>query len=158
MARVTRIGVKALVALLVALGVAVEALIVAAATGPLRESQADLDGLVVPVAAWVIAVTLCAQAVLVIIWRLTSMTASDAIFDRRAFALVRAMVALGAVATALAVLAFAGLAVAGITPPAVMVALVGIAALCAAFCLVLVTMLGLLRRAAASHAELAEVV
>jgi hypothetical protein len=39
-----------------------------------------------------------------------------------------------------------------------MVALIGVAALCAAFCLVLVTMSGLLRRAAASHAELAEVV
>ncbi|MDQ0744070.1 hypothetical protein QFZ62_001378 [Clavibacter sp. B3I6] len=154
MATATRIGVKALVAL----GIVVEALMVSAATGPLRESEADLDGLVVPVAVWIVAVTLCAQAVLVIIWRLTSMTASDAIFDRRAFALVRAMIALGAVATALAVAAFAGLAAAGITPPAVMVALVGVAALCAAFCLVLVTMSGLLRRAAASHAELAEVV
>jgi hypothetical protein len=86
------------------------------------------------------------------------MTASDAIFDRRAFALVRAMIVLGAIATALAVAAFLGLAAAGITPPAVMIALVGVAALCAAFCLVLVTLLGLLRRAAASHAELAEVV
>jgi hypothetical protein len=158
MARTTRIGVKSLVALLVALGVVVEALMVAAATGPLRQSQADLDGLVVPVAAWVVAETVCAQAVLAIIWRLTSLTASDAIFDRRAFALVRAMIALGAVATALAVAAPLGLAAAGITPPAVMMALVGIAALCAAFCLVLVTLLGLLRRAAASHAELAEVV
>jgi hypothetical protein len=158
MARTTRIGVKALVALLVALGVVVEAFMVTAATGPLRQSQADLDGLVVPVAAWVVAETLCAQAVLAIIWRLTSLTASDAIFDRRAFALVRAMIALGAVATALAVAAPLGLAAAGITPPAVMMALVGIAALCAAFCLVLVTLLGLLRRAAASHAELAEVV
>jgi hypothetical protein len=158
MARTTRIGVKALVALLVALGVVVEAFMVTAATGPLRQSQADLDGLVVPVAAWVVAETLCAQAVLAIIWRLTSLTASDAIFDRRAFALVRAMIALGAVATALAVAAPLGLAAAGITPPAVMIALVGIAALCAAFCLVLVTLLGLLRRAAASHAELAEVV
>jgi hypothetical protein len=158
MATATRIGVKALVTLLVALGIVVEALMVSAATGPLRESEADLDGLVVPVAVWIVALTLCAQAVLVIIWRLTSMTASDAIFDRRAFALVRAMIALGAVATALAVAAFLGLAAAGITPPAVMVALVGVAALCAAFCLVLVTMSGLLRRAAASHAELAEVV
>jgi hypothetical protein len=158
MARTTRIGVKALVALLVALGVVVEAFMVTAAAGPLRQSQADLDGLVVPVAAWVVAETLCAQAVLAIIWRLTSLTASDAIFDRRAFALVRAMIVLGAVATALAIAAPLGLAAAGITPPAVMIALVGIAALCAAFCLVLVTLLGLLRRAAASHAELAEVV
>jgi hypothetical protein len=158
MAKATRIGVKALVVLLVALGVVVEALMASAATGPLRESQADLDGLVVPVAVWVVAETLCAQAVLAIIWRLTSMTASDAIFDPRAFALVRAMIALAAVATALAVAASLGLAVAGITPPAVMIALVGVAAFCAALCLVLVTLLGLLRRAAASHAELAEVV
>ena len=158
MAEPTRIGVKALVAVLVALGIVVQALMVSAATGPLRESEADLDGLVVPVAVWIVAVTLCAQAVLVIIWRLTSMTAGDAIFDARAFALVRAMVALGAVAAGLAVAAVVGLAVAGITPPAVMVALVGVTALCAAFCLVLVTMLALLRRAAASHAELAQVV
>ncbi|OUE26732.1 DUF2975 domain-containing protein [Clavibacter michiganensis] len=152
MARITRLGAKTLLAVLIALAAVVQALMVAAAAGPLGDSEADLDGLVVPVAAWIVAVALCAQVVCVLVWRLTTLAGGDGIYEARAFRFVRGIIAATAVATALGVAAFCALALAAITPPAVMIALLGAVALGGAACLVLVIMLALLRRAAEDHA------
>lgn len=158
MERVIRYGTKVTLTALVLLGVLLQTVLVPITAAGLDQTGPVTHGVAVPLTVWAIALILCGQVILLIVWRLTTLTTSDAIFDRRAFALVRAMIAVAGIATLLVLVAFVTLNVLRLTPPLAMVALIGGMALGVAFCLILSTLLGLLRRSASLSSEMAQVV
>ena len=158
MDRVLRYSVKITLAVLVLFGVLLETFLIPVTAAELEQVEPAMRGAAVPLTLWATAIVLCGQAILLIAWRLTTLTADDAIFDRRAFGLMRGMIALAAVGTALLLAAFVGLNIIRITPAFAMVALIGGIAVGVAVCLILTTLLGLLRRAATFATEMAQVV
>ncbi|WP_413318006.1 DUF2975 domain-containing protein [Agrococcus sp. 1P02AA] len=105
-----------------------------------------------------IAIILCAQVALVVMWRLLSMVARERIFDPRALRLVDVMTACALAASALFAVALGILAIAGALPPVVAIfATVGCFG-AAGIGLLLIVMRGLLTKATDLEHEMAEVV
>ncbi|WP_072314545.1 DUF2975 domain-containing protein [Agrococcus sp. Marseille-P2731] len=105
-----------------------------------------------------IAIILCVQVALLVMWRLLSMVARDRIFDARAFGLVGIMIACALAASALFAVALVVLAVASALPPVVAIFLIMGFFGAAGIGLLLVVMRGLLTKATDLEHEMAEVV
>lgn len=158
MQKFTGAGVKVALVLLFGFTLVVEAVFVPLALGQAAQAFPEVTPVVVPAAIWAVLTIGCAQAILVSVWRLTTLASGDGIFTGAAFGWVRAMIGFACAATALLAAAWFFLAARGWTPPLVMYGLVGAGLVAAAFALVVAVMLGLLRRATMLASEMAQVV
>lgn len=149
---------KAVLVALLGLSVVAQLLLIPATISGFAVRFPEVAGLVPPAIAWAVAVVLCVQAVLVVTWRLVTFTESERIFSAEAVRWVRAMIVAALAVAVLAIGAFAGLNLAQINPPGLMMALLGMGLLAVAFGLIIRTMLVLLRRATEFSEELRAVV
>ena len=158
MQRSTIIVLKALIVVLIALLFFCQVTVIPATASGMAATYPEFAALEIPGIVIGIAFALCAQVVLVCVWRLVSLVGADAIFSDRAFAWVD--IALGAVvlATLLVVGALVILQIAGASPPSIsLLCLVGIV-VGAGLSLLIVVLRGLLRKASQLESDLSEVV
>lgn len=158
MQRAVAIGVKIAVAMLIAMALAGQVVVLPLLADEFAREAPESQSLRVPALIAGIAGIALGQAILVILWRLVSLVEAGRIFSEDAFRWVRAMVTCAAVLTGLIVLVLAALVALAWAPPGLVIVLLGLAVLGVAFTLTLVTMLALLRQATAFADELAEVV
>ncbi|MFT3875719.1 MAG: DUF2975 domain-containing protein [Propioniciclava sp.] len=158
MRKMTSVGVKIALALLVGFTVLIEALFVPLGIEQITQVYPETGRVAVPAFVWAVLTLACAQAILVILWRLTALASGDGIFTETAFTWVRAMIGFAYAMAALLAAAWLALAALTWTPPLVMYGLLGAGLLAVAFALVVAVMLGLLRRATALATEMAQVV
>lgn len=151
-------GVKTALTLLMVFTLVIEVVMVPLAIGEVTRTHPQTGWIAAPAMAWAVVTIGCAQVVLVAVWRLTTLASGEGIFTDAAFGWVRAMIAAAGAMAALLGLAWLALASLNWTPPLVMYGLLGGVLLAVAFLLVVVVMLGLLRRATALASELAQVV
>lgn len=114
--------------------------------------------LFLPALIWSILVIGCAQAVLVIIWKLVSMAAKETIFTVGTVPLAHAIIAIFFLAFALLVTGFVIANVLTYTPPLFMYLLIGSSLLCLAFALLTRLFIREVRRATDLRDELAAVI
>ena len=158
MNRTTIILLRILIAILVTLLFFCQIVVIPRSLSTLALVYPDLGSIVVAGIGSAIVFVLCAQVLLVCVWRLASLARADRIFSDRAFVWVD--IALGAVlvATALVVLALVLLQSAGANPPSIaLLCVIGIV-VGAGLAMLIVLMRGLLRKASQLERDLSEVV
>ena len=158
MNRTTIVLLKTLIAILLALLLFCQVVVIPRTVAGLATVYPEFSQLVVPGIIVGGLFALCAQVLLVCVWRLVTLVRVDSIFSERAFIWVD--VALGAVglATVLVVGALIILTVAGASPPSIsLLCLIG-AIVGAGLSLLLVVLRGLLRKASQLERDLSEVV
>lgn len=149
---------RALLAVLILFSILIEAYFVPQFGLEVVAVNPEAQPLFLPALIWSILLIGCGQAILVIIWRLISLVVQEQIFSRRAVRWVHAIIVITLVALALLIAMFVTLSILTFTSPLIMYGLIGLALLCAAFALVVWTMVGLLRRSTQYRDELAEVI
>jgi hypothetical protein len=119
----------------------------------------EVDYLRIPFMTIGIAVVGCAEVILICVWRLLSMVREDRIFSASAFKFVYAMIAALLVATALLAGVF-GILMFGaqVGGPGIVYPLFALVVALATVSLIVVVMLGLLKKASRQESYLAEVV
>jgi len=128
--------------------------LVTTAAAPYPEAQP-----LVPVTiGWAVLVIACGQAGLALVWRLVDLMRDGRIFTAASAGPVRLLVACPAAVGVLTLAAYVAFDSAAVTPPAIMLVLLGIIVASFAATLALLTSSRLLRQAAAMRADLAEVV
>ncbi|MGC4154012.1 MAG: DUF2975 domain-containing protein [Propionicimonas sp.] len=98
------------------------------------------------------------EVAIVAVWVLLSMVERDSVFSPRAFRWVDVIIAAAAIATGLAIAIFALLTYAQVTPPFMVLQLLPLIVVGAAFALLMTVMKELLRKASNLDAELSEVI
>lgn len=151
-------GVKIALTLLMVFTLVVQLVFAPLAIGEVTRVHPQTGWIAAPAMVWAAVTIGCTQAILVAVWRLTTLASGEGIFTDAAFGWVRAMITAAGVMAALLGLAWLTLAALSWTPPLVMYGLLGGVLLAVTFLLVVVVMLGLLRRATALASELAQVV
>lgn len=149
---------RMLLALLILFSILIEAYFVPQLGLEVVAANPEAQPLFIPALIWSILLIGCGQAILVIVWRLVSLVMREQIFSRRAVRWVRAIIVITFVALALIVAMFVTLSVLTFTAPLAMYGLIGLALFCAAFALIMQTMVGLLRRSTQYREELDEVI
>lgn len=158
MNRTTIVVLKTLIAILIALLLFCQLFVIPATVSSLAQIYPEFAQLVVPgiVVGGVFA--LCAQVLLVCVWRLITLVRVDSIFTERAFVWVDVAIGAVALATVLVVTALVILQIAGASPPSIsLLCLIG-AIVGAGLSLLLGVMRGLLRKASQLEHDLSEVV
>lgn len=158
MNRTTIVILKTLIAILIALLLFCQLVVIPQTVAGLAWVYPEFSQLVVPgiIVGGVFA--LCAQVLLVCVWRLVTLVRVDSIFSERAFIWVDVALAAVALATALVIGALIILMVAGASPPSIsLLCLIG-AIVGAGLSLLLVVLRGLLRKASELERDLSEVV
>ena len=158
MRRIVIVATKALIVVLFAAIVFVQMVFVPANARSFAASAPEFAALELPGILLVDALLLCSQVVLVCVWALLSLAASDRIFDNAAFRWVDIII--GSIVAA-GLLIIAGLCVLNAASAGgPFTALAGLISLISAagLALVVVVMRGLLRQATQLRAELSEVV
>ncbi|WP_160150895.1 DUF2975 domain-containing protein [Microbacterium timonense] len=149
---------KALIAVLIALLVVCQLAVLPGMAASLAGMYPHLAYLQVPGVVIGVIFTVCAQVVLVCVWRLLTLVRADSIFTPRAFPWVDVSLAAVVIATVLVVTTLALLATAPATSPSVLLlCLLGIV-VGAGMSLLLVVLRGLLRKASQLEHDLSEVV
>lgn len=158
MRQTTIVVLKALIAVLLTLLVLCQVVVLPGMANSLAGMYPYLAYLEVPGIAVGVVFTLCAQVVLVCVWRLLSLVRADSIFTPRAFVWIDVSLGAVVVATVLVVttLALLTTAPAG-SPSLVLLCLLGIV-VGAGLSLLLVVLRGLLRKASQLEHDLSEVV
>lgn len=158
MRRTTIVILKALIAVLLSLLVLCQIVVLPGMARSLAGMYPYLAYLEVPGIVIGVIFTLCAQVVLICVWRLLSLVRADSIFTPRAFVWVDVSLGAVVVATVLVVttLALLTTAPAG-SPSVVLLCLLGIV-VGAGLSLLLVVLRGLLRKASQLEHDLSEVV
>lgn len=152
------VGAKVVIALILAVSLAGQVLVIPFLADELVRQYPEFEGLRVPGIVGCITLVVCAQVALVCVWRLLSMVAGDSSFTPTAFSWVNALIGrcvafAGLIAVAFVILYAASAMQGGIMAVlfAAFVAGVGIA-------LLLVVTKGLLRKASELEQHMAEVV
>lgn len=158
MNRTTIVVIKVLIAILIALLVFCQLFVIPATVASLGQVYPEFSHLVIPgiVVGGVFA--LCAEVLLVCVWRLISLVRVDRIFTERSFVWVDVSIGAVALATALVVSALVILQIAGASPPSISLLCVIGAVVGAGLSLLLVVMRGLVRKASQLEHDLSEVV
>jgi hypothetical protein len=158
MNRTTIVLLKALIAILIALLVFCQVFVIPRTVSGLASVYPEFSDLVWPgiIVGGVFA--LCAEVLLVCVWRLVTLVRVDSIFSERAFIWVDVALAAVSLATVLVIGALVILMVAGASPPSIsLLCLIG-AIVGAGLSLLLVVLRGLLRKASQLERDLSEVV
>lgn len=158
MNRATIVCLKVLIAVLIGLLLVCQVLVIPATAAGMASRYPEFGDLQVPGTLVGIAFTLCAQVLLVCVWRLLSLVGVDSIFTTRAFVWVDVCLAVVVVASLLVVAALALLSAAGAAAPSIAIlCIVGIV-VGAGLSLLIVVLRGLLRKATQLEQDLSEVV
>ncbi|RGE21492.1 DUF2975 domain-containing protein [Leucobacter sp. wl10] len=159
MHRATILTLQGLITVLLVLLLGLQVLVVGGLFFGLAGDPGLPTGADVLLGVCVVGFVLCAQAILVCVWRLATLAAAARIFDPSAFSWVHAALAATVAAAAFALTATVAVsALQGGVPPVVGVGGVFVTLLCLGLALVIVVMRALLRQAAQLERELAEVV
>lgn len=158
MHRTAIVGTKLVILLLLAASLFVQVVLI-----PIQANQTvamfpEVEYLRVPGIVTAVAITACGQLVLLCTWRLLTMVATSSIFGHSAFGFVNVMIGSGAAAAAIGAFAFIALNLVNVTPPGVMIFLLGGCLTCLGLTLLLIVMKGLLRKATQLEHDLSEVV
>lgn len=158
MHRVTIIVLQALIAGLIALLLFCQIVVLPQTAAGMAAVYPEFAQLRVPGVAIGVVFALCAQVLLVCVWRLLSLVRVGAIFSDRSFVWVDVALGAVAVATLLVVGALVILQIAGASPPSIsLLCLIGIV-VGAGLSLLIVVLRGLLRKASQLEQDLSEVV
>ncbi len=158
MNRTTIVVLQVLITVLIALLLFCQFFVIPVTVSALAKTYPEFAHLVVPgiIVGGVFA--LCAEVLLVCVWRLIILVRVDSIFSERAFVWVDVAIGAVALATVLVVTALVVLTTAGASPPSIaLLCLIG-AIVGAGLSLLLVVLRGLLRKASQLEQDLAEVV
>lgn len=158
-ARWTRIPLLALLALIGLIVLALQLLALPVLATEWAREAPEFGFLALPLAVAAVGAGVCVQLALVVTGRLVGFVHGGRIFDRAALPWVDGLVRCAALATAIVVLTFITLAIAGTGgPPALSILILTAIVGGCTVTLLLVTMRALLRQAVALDAELREVV
>lgn len=158
MQRLAILGAKAIIAILMAISLAGQILIVPLMADEVVREFPEAAYLRWPGIVGCVAIVACVQVALVCMWRLLSMVARESIFRPSAFRYVDAIVGATVAATALCLVALGILGAARTLPPAVMLLLLMCVVGGIGLALLLVVMRGLLTKATELEHDLAEVI
>lgn len=158
MSSVIQVSTKFAFVALLAFSVLVEVLILPLLAGGALSAAGGNQALLPFIVVWGVLVTLPFQAMIIIAWRLTSFARDKRIFSAEAERLVRALVAMPMITTALLFAGFIAANIFGYTPPIIMYGLLGAMSLTLTIGLVLITMRRLLARATTLSNEMDQVV
>lgn len=158
MGKLTILALRAVLALALAGALFVQVVMVPLLVVDLRDAQAPMGRVVLPIVVIVVLGIVCLQVVMVCVWRLLNMVRRDTVFSPAAFRFVDVIIAAvftaAALVFALAVVLAPGEAVA----PGIVLLICGLSLLTAGISLVILVMRRLLAQAAGMRSELSEVI
>lgn len=158
MQRLAILGTKVAIAIVFAATLLGQIFLIPAVADQAVYNFPEVAQLRTPAVAWAVVVVICAQVLLLCVWRLLSMVATESIFTESAFRYVNVVIGSCWAAAILIVLGYGGLLATGwLTGPSWVWLATG-ATISAGVALLVIVMKGLLRKASQLEREMAEVV